>query len=229
MKLIAIGDIHGTPYWKNIVSVEKPDVVVFIGDYFDGYNSELDEVGKFQDIIQYKEEATASVIMLVGNHDHHYFPEVGNTGTSRYQRKIAPKLEKLIEKNRHHLQIAYQHDDVLFTHAGVTKTFMNNKFGNVWSVKHIPEILNEAFEKNPKIFSFNGIEPSGNDITQSPIWVRPPSLVKDKIPITQVIGHTIVSEIVSYNDIYFIDTMQTSREYLVFEEGKPSVRVLKPK
>ena len=36
MKLVALGDTHGTPYWKDIVSVEKPDVVVFIGDYFDG-------------------------------------------------------------------------------------------------------------------------------------------------------------------------------------------------
>ena len=58
MKLVALGDTHGTPYWKDIVSVEKPDVVVFIGDYFDGYSSKFDEVSNFQDIIQYKYTAS---------------------------------------------------------------------------------------------------------------------------------------------------------------------------
>lgn len=227
MKLVALGDTHGNPYWKDIVSVEKPDVVVFIGDYFDGYSSKFDEVSNFQDIIQYKEEGLASVILLIGNHDHHYFPEVGCTGTSRYQQKIARKLEGLIQKNRHHLQMAYQHENVLFTHAGVTQTFMNNTFGDTWNVNNITELLNEKFKENPNAFCFNGIEPTGDDITQTPIWVRPASLIIDKVPLTQVVGHTMVSEIGFYKNVYLIDTMQTSQQYLVFDEGTITKRVLK--
>ena len=226
MKLVALGDTHGTPYWKDIVSVEKPDVVVFIGDYFDGYSNKFDEVGNFQDIIQYKEESSASVILLIGNHDHHYFPEVGCTGTSRYQQKIARKLEGLIQKNRPHLQMAYQYENVLFTHAGVTKTFMNNTFGEDWSENNIPELLNKKFEDNANAFCFNGVEPTGDDITQTPIWVRPASLIIDKVPLTQVVGHTMVGEIGFYKNVYLIDTMQTSKQYLVFDEGTITKKII---
>ena len=38
MKTILIGDIHGRSIWKRIVADEKPDRVVFIGDYFDSFD-----------------------------------------------------------------------------------------------------------------------------------------------------------------------------------------------
>ncbi|NBP57427.1 metallophosphoesterase, partial [bacterium] len=38
MKTIFIGDIHGRSIWKEIVEQEKPDRVIFIGDYFDSFD-----------------------------------------------------------------------------------------------------------------------------------------------------------------------------------------------
>ena len=226
MKLVALGDTHGTPYWMDILKVEKPDKVVFIGDYFDGYSDKLDEVGNFQSIIEYKKMELAEVILLVGNHDHHYFPEVGCTGTSRYQYKKASKLQGLIHKNREHFKMAYRDGDLLFTHSGVTNSFMNRTFGaGEWDVNNVANLLNEKFKEDANAFCFYGDDPYGDDITQTPIWVRPPSLLQDAIPeLTQVVGHTIVESITKTSNVYFIDTMQTSQQYLVYENGDVVVK-----
>ena len=219
MKTIVIGDIHGTTYWKNIVESEKPDRVVFIGDYFDGYDDKLDEIKNFNDIIDYKKSGSAEVIMLIGNHDLHYFPEIGYTGTSRYQRKLAKKIEKLIDANRDSLQVAYQMNNVLITHAGVTQTFMNNCFGEGgWRNDEVARLLNSLFKEYPSTFNFTGEDWFGNDITQTPMWVRPESLIRDGVKgLIQIVGHTIQENLSVEGTYLFIDTMQTSREYLSIE------------
>lgn len=54
--------------------------VIFIGDYFDSHDeySTVEQIQNFKDIIEYKTNSTKKVIMLIGNHDYHYFPEIGN-------------------------------------------------------------------------------------------------------------------------------------------------------
>jgi hypothetical protein len=44
--------------------------------------------------------------------------------------------------------------------------------------------------------------------------------------LTQVVGHTIVENITKTSNVYFIDTMQTSRQYLVCENGGVVVKQL---
>ena len=56
MKTVVIGDIHGRSVWKLIVNMEKPDKVIFIGDYFDSFDIKgVDQLSNFQDIIAFKE------------------------------------------------------------------------------------------------------------------------------------------------------------------------------
>ena len=109
MKTVVIGDVHGRSLWKLIVNQENPDRVIFIGDYFDSFNIKGEEqLNNFLDIIEYKKSSGKEVIMLIGNHDFHYFPEVGNTGTSGYQSIFKHQIEPTIDNNREHLQMAYQ-------------------------------------------------------------------------------------------------------------------------
>ena len=54
MKTIIIGDVHGTTHWKDILDFENPNRVIFIGDYFDGYDNNVNEIQNFKNIIQYK-------------------------------------------------------------------------------------------------------------------------------------------------------------------------------
>lgn len=241
MRTLCLGDIHGRSNWKLAVHLEKPDRVIFIGDYFDSFDiSGVEQINNFKEIIQYKETSpSVEVILLIGNHDHHYFPETGDTGTSGYQNRIAPSITQVIDENRHHLQMAYQMDEFLFTHAGVSPEFMDEVFGkDGWNQDTIAEDLNELFKHKPKAFEFNGLESSGDNICQTPIWIRPRSLMrinKDherglKKKYIQVVGHTQVRKLDLEGSIksaggryYFIDCMETTGEYLIIEDEQLKV------
>jgi hypothetical protein len=238
MRTVVIGDTHGRSNWKLAIHQEKPDRVIFIGDYFDSFElSGVEQIDNFKQIIQYKEDnPQVEVVMLIGNHDHHYFPEVGYTGTSGYQSGIAPSITQVVDENRHHLQMAYGFGDYLFTHAGVSPVWMDKVFGpDDWSKENIVVDINEMFRYKPRAFDFTGLEPSGDNAIQTPIWIRPRSLMsankkhlkglkKDYI---QIVGHTQMrrldldgSDKFTGGRYYFIDTMDTSGQYLVIEDNK---------
>lgn len=237
-RTVVLGDTHGRSNWKLAIHQEKPDRVIFIGDYFDSFEiSGVEQIDNFKQIIKYKEDnPQVEVVLLIGNHDHHYFPEVGYTGTSGYQFKVSPSITQVIDENRQHLQMAYGFSDFLFTHAGVSPVFMNQVFGpDDWSKESVVVDLNELFRYKPKAFDFNGLESTGDNVTQTPLWIRPRSLMhankthskglkKDYI---QIVGHTQMkrldlegSDKFTGGRYYFIDTMDTSGQYLVIEDGK---------
>jgi hypothetical protein len=254
MKTIVLGDTHGRSVWKLIVNMEKPDRVIFIGDYFDSYDlSAVEQMHNFNEIIEYKEtsfsregtleEHKTQVILLIGNHDHHYFPEIGNTGTSGYQYGAAAAISRMIDENRQHLQMAYSFDNFLFTHAGVSPVFMDTTFGpDGWSKDNLVELLNEKMKYQPKAFEFAGMEPSGDNTTQTPIWIRPRSLMATnkkhenglKKDFIQIVGHTQMKELdligsdkFTGGRYYFVDTLDTSGQYLIIEDGKLSTNTWK--
>ena len=246
MKTIVLGDTHGRSNWKLAIAQDQPDRIIFIGDYFDSFDfSGVEQIDNFKQIIQYKENnPQVEVVMLIGNHDHHYFPEIGYTGTSGFQSTMAPSIMQVIDENRHHLQMAYGFDNFLFTHAGVSPVFMDQVFGPDfnWSIENVVVDLNELFRYKPKAFDFNGLESSGDNTTQTPIWIRPRSLMsanknhpkglkKDYI---QVVGHTQMrrldltgSDKFTGGRYYFIDTMDTTGEYLIWQDNKLSVNSVK--
>jgi len=246
MKTIVLGDTHGRSNWKLAIYQEEPvDRVIFIGDYFDSFDiSGVEQIDNFKQIIQYKENnPQVEVILLIGNHDYHYFPEIGYTSTSGYQNKIAPSITQVIDENRNHLQMAYQMDKFLFTHAGVSPEFMDQVFGrDGWNRDKVVEDLNELFRYKPKAFDFNGFDPYGDNTYQTPIWIRPGSLMASnkrhpkglKNDYIQVVGHTGMKKLdiegsnkTTGGRYYFIDTMDTSGEYLIIEDNQLRVNSVK--
>ena len=245
MKTLILGDTHGRSNWKLAIHQEQPDRVIFIGDYFDSFEfSGVEQIDNFKQIIQYKESnPQVEVVLLIGNHDHHYFPEIGYTGTSGYQAGVGHSITQVIDENRHHLQMAYGFGDFLCTHAGVSPVFMDQVFGSDdWSKESVVVDLNELFRYKPRAFDFNGFDSSGDNTTQTPIWIRPRSLMsankkhkkglkKDYI---QIVGHTQMQKIdLTGSDkftggrYYFIDTMDTSGEYLVIQDNNLTVNSVK--
>jgi len=247
-KTVVIGDTHGRSLWKLITHQEQDaDRFIFVGDYFDSFDiSGVEQLHNFREIIEYKEISGKDVILLIGNHDYHYFPEIGYTGTSGYQTRIAPSISQVIDENRHHLQMAYGFGEYLFTHAGVSPIFMNEVFGSKgWSKENVVADLNELFKHKPKAFNFNGFEPSGDNITQTPIWIRPRSLmasnnmsVNKKNPklssnkslkkdYIQIVGHTQVFKLdidgamkAAGGRYYLIDCQESTGEYLIIEDNE---------
>jgi len=243
MKTIVIGDIHGRSIWKLIYELEKPDKMIFIGDYFDSFDIKgVDQLSNFQDIITFKESGVCEVVLLIGNHDYHYFPEIGDTGTSGYQHLLAPSIQYIVDQNRNHLKMAYQIDDMLLTHAGVSSVFMDQVFGiDGWKVENLAIDLNEMFKYKPKTFEFGKMlhyntyqDPYGDNEAQSSIWIRPKSLMranKDTLrkKIIQVVGHTEQTQIdkkggATGGRYYFIDTLGTSGEYMIIEEELKEIK-----
>lgn len=231
MKTIAIGDIHGRTIWKDIVAKEKPNRVVFIGDYFDSYDdyTAAEQMHNFKEIIEFKE--SGEVVMMIGNHDFHYTE--GSEHYSGYQAGAAAAINDLLHNNLHHLQMCYQMDEFLFSHAGVSHDWLelHSKEYKENNDADVAQIVNDLWEFTPRAFKFAGWEPHGDSPTSSPIWIRPLSLVKSndgtslKEKYIQVVGHTQVTRIdvagkSTGGKYYLIDTLGTSREYLIIEDGE---------
>lgn len=227
MKIIALGDNHGRDVWKSIVTKESFDKLIFIGDYFDSVESISpdQQIHNFKEIIKYKEENAEKVILLIGNHDYHYFKNT-DAKYSQYQESHASIFQDLLEDafNKNFLQMSYLHENILFTHAGVTKTWCKN---NSIDLHDISNSINQKFMTDRKAFSFTmGVLASkfGDDKEQSPIWVRPFSLVTDKIDgYVQVVGHTKKDNLLLRDHINLIDCLGTSKEYFILEDGVKSI------
>lgn len=231
MKIVAIGDIHGKTIWKDIVEKEKDaDKIVFVGDFLDTFEniSRDAQVRNLKEVLEYKRENPEQIVILVGNHDYHYLPEVSRLGIyySGFQGSILHMVTHLFSDSILNKEIVgcYLYDNVLFTHAGVTKTWCENYYVNYDNLEEsinnllINNISSFGFQYSDKRFSVN---PYGDDIFQSPTWVRPESLIIDKLDdYIQVVGHTRMNSITLTDSVYFIDCLDSAGEYLVYEDGK---------
>lgn len=244
MKALFLGDTHGNPLWKTIVEKEQPDRVVFIGDYFDSpTHLGVEQLHNFNEIIEYKKSGKSEVILLIGNHDYHYMPGFIGMGYSGYQPAMAYQFREALSTNMEHLQMAYTMDDLLCSHAGVGYKWLTDTFGDEndessygWSSDNIPgmvDMINEQFKYKPLSFEFYGFDPYGDDIYQTPIWIRPKSLFRvnhDTLrkKVIQIVGHTGVKTIdikgkSTGNRYYLIDCINTGQEYLIYEDGEFTV------
>ena len=246
MKTVVIGDVHGRSLWKLIVHQENPDRVIFIGDYFDSFDIKgVDQLNNFLDIIEYKKSSGKEVIMLIGNHDYHYFPEVGENGTSGYQKMFSYQISPVLDSNREYLQMAYQMDEFLFSHAGISSAFLDSVFGiNGWKTETIVEQVNELFKYKPLSFQFgmavsikkmSFLDPYGDNEEQSPIWIRPRSLMSAnrntlRKQVIQIVGHTQVKKLdiegamkAAGGRYYLVDCQGTTGEYLIIQNGELNV------
>jgi hypothetical protein len=224
-----------------IVHQEKADRVIFVGDYFDSFDiPALDQMYNFNEIISYKNSGQSEVILLIGNHDYHYYPEVGHQGISGYQYGAATAINKIIMDNRVHLQMSYKMGDFLFSHAGVSSVFMDKAFGTTgWTVDTMADDLNELFTYQPLKFNFGTycdadriLDPYGDNVQQSPIWIRPRSLMSANYDtlrkkVIQVFGHTQIKKIdtkggATGGRYYDIDCLDTSGEYMIINDGEIS-------
>jgi len=222
MKLIIVGDIHGRTTWKDIVNKEKDfDKFIFIGDYFDSFDIPGDkQIENFLDIIEFKKSNIDKVIVMIGNHDYHYMDPCDGR-YSGYQDARSWQIMEVLKSNMEHLQMCYVHDNIVFTHAGLTKTWCDN---NNVDVLNIEQSINDLWAYKPGSFNFQiGANRSytGDDVTQGPLWVRPFSLATDGIDnYKQVVGHTYQPSININGQCIHIDVLDTKPEYLIYDDGK---------
>jgi hypothetical protein len=167
--------------------------------------------------------------MLVGNHDFHYYP--GGETYSGYQHGTAPAIRQLLEENKHHLQMCYQLDNILCSHAGIGHNWLveQERYDRETDPGTIAEYVNAIWNYQPNHFMFYGFDPYGDNKTQTPIWIRPLSLMTGnketflKDDYIQIVGHTGVKHIdmgkATGGRYYFIDAIDMG-QYLIYEDGK---------
>ena len=253
-KVVIISDVHGRDQWKHIVAQEKDaDKFVFLGDYFDSFNiSAVEQMHNFKEIVEFKEtsftnegtddQCKTRVIMLLGNHDYHYYPGIDETSTSGYQTRMAVVIKQLVEENKHHFQIAHRMDQFVFSHAGLSTTWLDDMVVG-WNVDNMVDKVNEIFKYSPHAIGYRsyrmvsdtevyGSQGYGDETYQGPLWIRPRSLMaanKDTLrkQIIQVVGHTHQDQIdtkgkATGGRYYFTDVQETSQEYMIITDGQIS-------
>lgn len=228
-KIVAIGDIHSKNIWKEIVNKNMDaDRIIFMGDYFDcfeNYETTI-QANNFEDIVAFKKANPEKVILLFGNHDYHYLSFIDDQ-YSGFKPSSKPLYSSLLDAalKASELQMAYAEDGYLFTHAGVTKTWCKN---NDIDLSNIVDSINDLFITKPRQFGFTppdriSYSPYGDNVTQTPIWIRLTSLRNDKVDgWKQIVGHTVQKQ---FNEeqlnepITCIDWLDYVRRYLVIENN----------
>ena len=251
MKIVAIGDIHGRDYWKQTIEQEQDaDVFVFVGDYFDSFTIKgPDQINNFLDIVEFKKQSKVPVILLIGNHDYHYYPGIEDSGTSGYQTLMAPSIKHVVSDNKQYLQAAYQSGEFVFTHAGLSSEWLDDIVDG-WSVDSLDATINDLFRFQPNKLAYRsykqvgsivyGVGGYGSETFQGPLWIRPKALMAAnkktlRKQIIQVVGHTPQETIdikgkSTGGRYYFIDTLEYGQnQYLVVKDGVVSLGELNNK
>ncbi|GHV86388.1 hypothetical protein AGMMS50230_19960 [Spirochaetia bacterium] len=209
----AIGDVHGRPFWKKYVKEDYSEFY-FTGDYFDSFDIPFSK--QFKNFVEICKTARkdSRIKLCLGNHDYHYLLGVRNQQYSGFQAVHYEQISAVLEDNMDLFKILYvTADKIIISHAGLTGWFLSSIKGEN------PGDVNEAFAKNRNILNFNGYNIYGDDVTQSPIWVRPGSLQEDPVPAySQIVGHTPVGAITELelngtDKLVLIDTHDTESIY----------------
>ena len=103
--ILILPDIHGRTFWKDAVEHEQFATIIFLGDYLDPYPSEgiNDEqaLANFMEIIDYG-MSHDNVVLLLGNHDMHYYSHLfaKNAMSSRFCFAMITELNELFTRHK---------------------------------------------------------------------------------------------------------------------------------
>ena len=171
MKILILPDVHARPFWREAVDkyADECDKIVFLGDYVDPYQPEgytrKDAIKTLEDVIEYKRNNRDKVILLIGNHDAHYFLK-GFPRSTRYDSSHAYKLREIYSTNKDLFRLAYEETingrKYLFTHAGVM---------NSWIERNKKIIGEPTVENLNRLVDFPGGISALSDISSYRTWL----------------------------------------------------------
>jgi hypothetical protein len=194
---IVFGDIHGSTYWKDVQNENPGCRLIFLGDYLDPYDC-IDGkqlINNLKEIIQLKKDRSDDVILLLGNHDLHYFCPDIDWKCSRFDYSIREQVSSLFIDNLQLFVNAFQEDKRIFTHAGIShEWFLNDFKGDV--NRNIAEQLNNPLPKQKPALYRCGASRGGNWKSIGGIfWADISELDKPLQGFTQFAGHNRVKDI----------------------------------
>ena len=225
MKTIIIGDIHGRPYWRQIIDIEQPDKVVFLGDFVtthENYTAEQQLV-ELRAILDYAEDHNC--IIIRGNHDTqalgYYWARCHPVVTGNIREYFgSPKNRDRFLKLSQWCHVLEVNDKkYICSHAGISKKWLSE----ILKLDLFNEATINAMEPSEK-FGFTGDrwDNYGTSSTQSCTWIRPQTLANYAVEgYSQIVGHTgtgqgCVKVELDGIDLWLCDALQQGG-YLVIE------------
>ena len=205
MKVLLIYDPHGQRnYIPTDEEIEGVDKVVFGGDYFDSFTIHPSEqIQVFLEIVAIKRKYGDKIIVLLGNHDIQYLYNdwVSKLKCSGFSDYYFVTINMIMKHNSDIFQNAWQYENHLFTHAGVSTHITNvlsRRYPEAYNdvldgTIQLADILNDTqMDELYYIGKING----GHDPYSGIFWVRPSQLnLYQPEEYIQHVGHTHVDGI----------------------------------
>lgn len=198
-----IPDIHQSTHFIKMVenNIDHLDKLVFLGDYVDNWQSSVlwhipknNPINIINKVVSYKKKYGNKIDLLLGNHCLSYISQNPiSKQVSGHQHQHDKEIAQAYLNNLEYFKIAVKYDNWVISHAGFSKTWVNNQILKGWNKEvSIIDWCNKMIQENRfDYFDWTGkISPNGDEITQTPTWIRPFSLAKDPYFKNQVVGHS---------------------------------------
>ena len=142
MTYLVIPDIHGRKFWRKAIAnnVDKVDKIIFLGDYLDPYQNEIEEnpelmeceyfgdsenlLKMLEHIVSLKKNEPGKYILLTGNHTDSYIWSKFHAAT-RTDYKNWEKYHKFFSQNLEYFNLVWIENDTIFSHAGISEGWKN--------------------------------------------------------------------------------------------------------
>lgn len=228
---IAIGDIHGLNTWIDIVKNNPDYRIIFLGDYLDPYHyvSRSSLIKNLNAIIELKKSRPEDVILLLGNHDMHYLTPDIPLGT-RYDTYIAEKASQTFLDNIDLFQYAYQEEEKIFVHAGISHDWFIDDFKGNLNADIAEQLNHPTTEQITSLYRVGGLRGGYPSDKGGIFWADIDELTDPLHGYTQIVGHNRVRKITErsgdyQNKIIFCDSLFNG-EYLMIKELNDECLVL---
>ncbi len=206
--MIIIPDIHGRTYWKDALTGNEEEKIIFLGDYTDPYTHEgimtCEGLTQLREVIAFKKAHPDNVVLLLGNHDLSYIHD--EQYPCRHDDENHDAISNLINDNLSLFNIAHEENingtTLLLSHAGILPGWLRNNediLGHV-TLGNAAEVLNKAFHEGRlnEPLSQVSLYRGGINYWGSPVWADIEEHIDnnqqpdadDSHGIYQVFGHT---------------------------------------
>jgi len=194
--IVVLGDVHGLTHWKEAVA-ENPDCrYIFLGDYIDPYRyiAPKQLMSNLKEIIQLKKDHSDDVVLLLGNHDLHYFcPKIAMS--TRFDHGIAKEVSTLLVENLHLFAYAFQEDKRIFTHAGISEKWFFDDFNGDANKNIADQLNNPQPDQLPALYRCGALRGGDWNATGGIFWADIYELNEPLPGYTQYVGHNRVGNI----------------------------------
>lgn len=215
MKHLFFGDVHGRDFWKILLEdqsdgtlfIDQFDKIVFAGDFVDSRDTNLSikhMASNLSQIIDLKKQYPDKIVLLLGNHDLAYWwPESSIHQCYPHDYDARPIYKKIFWENKDLFDIAYQKDNFICTHAGISQLWYDINFEKLCDTNlTLADNINNGWKKYRDdddkkytcLFHISALR-GGYDRSSGPLWLDSNEYDEIMLGYHQIAAHNRVSKI----------------------------------